>query len=76
MIHQIKLNLHHYLKVYKLTQRENEIVIEICNGLNNKEIAKALFIEEGTVKTHLNNIYKKLNIKSRSELLSQTYKTT
>ena len=58
MINQLKLNLHHYLKIYKLTQRENEIVVEVCNGLNNKDIAKKLFVEEGTVKTHLNNIFK------------------
>ena len=76
MINQLKLNLHHYLKIYKLTQRENEIVVEVCNGLNNKDIAKKLFVEEGTVKTHLNNIFKKLNIKTRSELVSLTFKSS
>ena len=75
MIHQIKLNLHHYLKIYKLTQRENEIVVEICKGLNNREIATVLFIEEGTVKTHLNSIYKKLNINSRAALVTLTYRS-
>ena len=75
MINQLKLNLHHYLKIYKLTQRESEIVVEVCNGLNNKDIAKKLFVEEGTVKTHLNNIFKKLNVKARSELVSLTFKS-
>ena len=75
MIHQIKLNLHHYLKIYKLTQRESEIVVEICKGLNNREIAAVLFIEEGTVKTHLNSIYKKLNINSRAALVTLTYRS-
>jgi DNA-binding CsgD family transcriptional regulator len=75
MINQLKLNLHHYLKIYKLTERENEIVVEVCNGLNNKDIAKKLYVEEGTVKTHLNNIFKKLNVKTRSELVSLTFKS-
>ena len=76
MINQLKLNLHHYLKIYNLTQRESEIVVEVCNGLNNKDIAKKLFVEEGTVKTHLNNIFKKLNVKTRSELVSLTFKSS
>jgi DNA-binding NarL/FixJ family response regulator len=45
------------------------IVKMIAGGLRNKEIADKLHISEGTVKTHLHNIYEKLNIDSRLALL-------
>ena len=52
-----------------LTQKETEIVHHIQAGKTNQEIANALFISVSTVKTHINNIYKKLQIKSRKDLL-------
>lgn len=52
-----------------LTAREIELARMIARGLRNKEIAGRLFISEGTVKVHLNNIFKKLNVGSRTELL-------
>lgn len=52
----------------KLTPRELDIVRMIVSGLRNKEIAKKLWISEGTVKIHLHNIYEKLEITSRLEL--------
>lgn len=51
-----------------LTSREIEIVKQAATGLRNIEIAKKLFISEGTVKMHLHNIYQKLGVGSRSEL--------
>lgn len=51
-----------------LTPREVEITRSIGAGRSNKEIADALFITEGTVKTHLHRIYEKLNIHGRLEL--------
>jgi len=51
-----------------LTSREVEIVRLVARGLRNKSIADALSISEGTVKTHLHNIYKKLPIDSRLAL--------
>jgi two-component system, NarL family, nitrate/nitrite response regulator NarL len=51
-----------------LTPREIEIVKQIVAGLSNSEIAKKLFISEGTVKTHLHNIYEKLGVDSRAKL--------
>lgn len=50
-----------------LTERENEILFELVKGLSNKEIAEALFISDKTVKVHINKIFKKLNVKSRSQ---------
>ncbi len=52
-----------------LTHREIELVRMVAGGLRNKEVAEKLFISEGTVKVHLHNIYEKLNIDSRMELL-------
>jgi DNA-binding NarL/FixJ family response regulator len=52
-----------------LTCREIEIVKMVANGLRNKEIGEKLFICEGTVKLHIHNIYKKLNIRGRTALL-------
>jgi DNA-binding NarL/FixJ family response regulator len=46
----------------------------ITNGFQNKIIAEKLFISEGTVKVHLHNIYEKLNINGRLELLNYAQK--
>ena len=51
-----------------LTPREIEIVKQVAAGLRNTEIAKKLFISEGTVKMHLHNIYQKLGVDSRTKL--------
>ena len=53
----------------KLTKQEKRIVLIIKQGKTNKEIATELSISLSTAKTHINNIYKKLNINTRSELL-------
>jgi two-component system nitrate/nitrite response regulator NarL len=51
-----------------LSRRETEIVKMVAAGMRNKEIANKLFIGEGTVKTHLHAIYKKLGVHGRVEL--------
>lgn len=51
-----------------LSRREAEIVKMVASGMRNKEIANKLFIGEGTVKTHLHAIYKKLGVHGRVEL--------
>jgi DNA-binding NarL/FixJ family response regulator len=51
-----------------LTQREGEIVNEVGLGLRNKEIAAKLRISEKTVHTHLNNIFRKLQMGNRIAL--------
>jgi DNA-binding NarL/FixJ family response regulator len=51
-----------------LSRREAEIVKMVAVGMRNKEIATKLFIGEGTVKTHLHAIYKKLGVHGRVEL--------
>ncbi len=53
----------------ELTSREQEIFRSITQGLSNKEIAELLVISEGTVKTHVNNLLRKLNLKDRVQLI-------
>lgn len=57
------------LEAKGLTRREIEVAEMIRNGLSNKEAANQLFVTEKTVKFHLTNIYKKMNVKSRSQLI-------
>ena len=52
-----------------LTPREIEIVRMVGQGLRNKAIAERLSISEGTVKVHLHNIYEKLKVDGRLELV-------
>jgi DNA-binding NarL/FixJ family response regulator len=51
-----------------LSNREREIVVWIAEGFKNKEIADKLFISEQTVKNHLHNIFRKLDVSDRLEL--------
>ena len=53
----------------RLTTREREIVRMAAGGLRNRDIAERLFITEGTVKLHLHNIYQKLGVNGRPELI-------
>jgi DNA-binding NarL/FixJ family response regulator len=52
-----------------LTPRETELVRMVAQGLRNKVIAERLFISEGTVKVHLHNIYEKVGVDGRLELV-------
>jgi LuxR family transcriptional regulator, positive regulator of biofilm formation len=52
-----------------LSNREAEVAELVTKGLSNKEVANQLFVTEKTVKFHLTNIYKKMNVKSRSQLI-------
>jgi DNA-binding NarL/FixJ family response regulator len=52
-----------------LTQREKEVLSFLVKGSTNKEIAQNLFISEKTVKSHLNKIFKKLNVSRRLEAI-------
>ena len=58
-----------YTYEHLLTEREKEILEALCHGKNGKEIAKDFFISLETVKSHCHNIYEKLHVKSRNEML-------
>jgi DNA-binding NarL/FixJ family response regulator len=51
----------------RLTEREMEVLKLVAQGLNNRDIAKQLFISENTVKNHIRNILEKLHLHSRME---------
>ncbi len=57
------------LNIKELTIREQEIVKLIANGLRNKEIGDRLYISTVTVKSHLTNIYRKLEVSNRTSML-------
>ncbi|MCT4595945.1 MAG: response regulator transcription factor [Anaeromicrobium sp.] len=61
-------------KKNKLTRREYEVLELIADGKNNKEIAKDLFISEKTVKNHVSNIFKKLEVNDRTQAAIYAYK--
>ena len=52
-----------------LTKRELEIVDLVCLGLRNRQVADRCNLTEGTVKIHLNSVYRKLGVASRAELI-------
>ncbi len=52
---------------FGLSAREVEVLHKLALGLRNQDIAKALFLSEGTVKNYISNIYSKLNVKGRKE---------
>jgi LuxR family transcriptional regulator, maltose regulon positive regulatory protein len=54
-----------------LSERELEILRLIATGRSNSEIAEALFVTVGTVKWHLNNIYGKLDVRSRTQAVAR-----
>jgi DNA-binding CsgD family transcriptional regulator len=58
-------------KLYDLTNRENEIVLQIIKGDSYKKIAENMFISYGTVRKHASNIFSKSNCSSRQELIDK-----
>ena len=54
-------------KIDSLTKRELEVLIQVANGMFNKEIAISLDISERTVKNHISNIFKKIDVSDRTQ---------
>ena len=50
-----------------LTKRETEILEQVANGKSRSKIAKEMFIDLETVKSHIKNIYRKLEVNTRGE---------
>ncbi len=57
--------------VESLSERELEVLTLLASGRPNKEVARDLFVSVGTVKTHTNNIYRKLGVRNRAEALAR-----
>lgn len=56
------------LQEYDLSEREKEVVKLISRGLSNKEIAREIFLSEGTVKNHITSILSKMDLKHRTQI--------
>jgi DNA-binding NarL/FixJ family response regulator len=54
-------------QIHQLTNREKDVLLELAKGKSNKEIAASLFITEKTVKTHISNIFTKLEVSDRTQ---------
>lgn len=57
-----------------LTDREFDILLLLAEGLNNKEIAKSLYLSEGTVRNYISNMLEKLELRDRTQLAIYYYK--
>lgn len=56
---------------YGLTEREQQVLRCISNGLSNRNIADKLFLSEGTVKNYISSIYSKLNVHNRASAMKK-----
>jgi len=63
-------NMNQWASKHNMSEREIEIINLVLAGKSNKDIEEALFISIKTVKSHIYNIYKKANVKSRFELIT------
>lgn len=65
-----QLKLSDLLFRHEISRREQEIIEKICEGLTNQQISEVLFISLQTVKDHSHNIYKKLGVKNRVQMVN------
>ncbi|HBI02096.1 MAG TPA: response regulator transcription factor [Flavobacterium sp.] len=74
---KIVASFHHQgeenVELKKLSIREKEVLNLLSQGLRYKEIADKLFLSTETVRTHIRNIYEKLQVNSRTEALNKTF---
>ena len=70
LVQKLATSLHHE----PLTAREVEVLQFLADGKSNKEISSALTISEATVKSHLGNIFRKLDVLSRTEAIATATK--
>jgi DNA-binding CsgD family transcriptional regulator len=65
-----------FCKKFEISPRESEIILQLCKGLTNKDIADKLFISTQTVKDHTHRIYLKTMVRNRTELANLVQKET
>ncbi len=58
----------------KLSSREKEIILHICNGKKTSEIAHTLNLSKHTIESHRTNIFSKLDVKNAAELVALAYR--
>jgi DNA-binding NarL/FixJ family response regulator len=59
----------HIRRQYCMSPRELQVARLVCQGFDNEEIAGSLKIKQGTIKTHMRNIYRRVRVKNRIEML-------
>ncbi|AKA35296.1 response regulator transcription factor [Flagellimonas lutaonensis] len=59
------------MKELGISEREYEVLLEISNGLSNREIGEKLFVSESTIKTHVSNLLVKLDAKRRTQAVQK-----
>ena len=59
----------------QLTHRELDVLRMLARGLSNQQISEALFLGQGTVKTHINRIFRKLDLRDRAQAVVVAYET-
>lgn len=67
----INLDNHHEREVIKLTNREVEVLEQLSKALSYSDIAENLFLSVGTIRKHVENIYKKLNVHNKLEAVQK-----
>jgi len=60
-----------FLGRHGITGREREIILKVAEGKSNSDIGRELYLSTATVKTHLHNIYAKIGVESRYDLLAR-----
>ena len=55
-------------KEYEISEKELKVISLVAEGLSNKEIAKELFLSEGTVRNYISNILDKMGLRDRTQL--------
>lgn len=66
-------NSKQFKEIYQLTERETQVLQAIAKGMKNKQIADHLYISINTVKKHAQNIFEKLKVNSRAEIIRLFY---
>jgi two-component system nitrate/nitrite response regulator NarL len=56
-------------ETFSVSDRQQQVITLLCNGLSNREIAEKLGVTEGTIKIHVHAIFEKLGVRSRIELM-------
>lgn len=59
---------------FNINEKEFDIIVQVADGLNNKEIAEKLYLSEGTIRNYISVILEKLNLRDRTQLAIFYYK--
>ena len=62
---------HKKIEELGISKREYEVLMEISKGYSNKEIGEKLFVSESTIKTHVSNVFTKLDAKRRTQAIQK-----